>query len=553
MPPSEGSPESVGPLLRAHRAHPFSLERIRRKVLLRLHVLDKYVMQMTDKWLKNRVAAEVHSLLKDELAEFITTLLNRVGAKGFGTIAECRNALEHNKSSRRLRDQKEFALLLRMCESVDVFDVFTEKCQKTLFVEYNERLNKYCQSFFSDAGNHDLSSVQCYERLLTDKQKEIEDILKSMEKVVGQYAAYKKTFGDFLKHYEDILSLMEEFSRLVIEIGEPMKEWVFLDRDYPRKLMIEIGELTNARENIGDEAKKIQNDLEFTERKINRRVWQRRNFEEFIQEQRFRFRSTKHRGVATANNQVKTEQIYQARKKQLAELTARLETRRHSPRAYDKLAAKHRTLEADVRVLEEKVVSIKKQRQDLYEEMEKLTKDLHQNQLKFEKMLQVEEKLMLRRNKEKRVIKETRDKVRGLDEKIAALKRIRDIKLHPDTVRKIRLHGYHAGGMDHIEEPIDTAFRLVARNIGKNWSDLYMKLPFDPDRDYCTRNEDLRVIDLNNQRLDCDIKESVIKSLQKWHRLSHTATLGQLVYTLKRIKRPDIVNSLQQKVMVASA
>jgi hypothetical protein len=58
---------------------------------------------------------------------------------------------------------------------------------------------------------------------------------------------------------------------------------------------------------------------------------------------------------------------------------------------------------------------------------------------------------MLRLNHEKRAIKDTRDKAKGLEDKVAALKRIRDIKLHPETVRKIRLHGYHAAGMDHIE------------------------------------------------------------------------------------------------------
>ena len=57
------------------------------------------------------------------------------------------------------------------------------------------------------------------------------------------------------------------------------------------------------------------------------------------------------------------------------------------------------------------------------------------------------------------------------------------------------------------------------------------------------------VIDLSSRRADPTFTGLTMKSLEKWRRVSATASIPELVSTLRRLKKQQIVRKIQRQVM----
>ena len=56
------------------------------------------------------------------------------------------------------------------------------------------------------------------------------------------------------------------------------------------------------------------------------------------------------------------------------------------------------------------------------------------------------------------------------------------------------------------------------------------------------------VIDLGSQKKDTGLRGAAVRSLEKWKRLSHTASVNALVRTLKTIKKQAVANKIEKQL-----
>ncbi|KAI0238459.1 hypothetical protein LSAT2_010831 [Lamellibrachia satsuma] len=134
--------------------------------------------------------------------------------------------------------------------------------------------------------------------------------------------------------------------------------------------------------------------------------------------------------------------------------------------------------------------------------------------------------------------------------KVAALKRLREVKVSSDTMKKIFYYGYIPGEITKTTDELEEAFKITAAEMGKDWMKLYQQLPFVPARDQMQRTRDLEVIDRNSRRMrSCGFRMLTTKCLEKWRRLSEEATLFDLLTTLKTIRKQDTIRKILRRVV----
>ena len=77
-----------------------------------------------------------------------------------------------------------------------------------------------------------------------------------------------------------------------------------------------------------------------------------------------------------------------------------------------------------------------------------MKKYMHQTREALTHLSQDEEEMKAKLDSSSAHLQAMKRNQQEMEQKILALKRIRYIKLHPDTVRKIRLHGYYPRNID---------------------------------------------------------------------------------------------------------
>jgi len=134
------------------------------------------------------------------------------------------------------------------------------------------------------------------------------------------------------------------------------------------------------------------------------------------------------------------------------------------------------------------------------------------------------------------------------EENVIILKKIRELKLNGNALKKIEKFGYRPQELINeravVNDETREAFEITSDAIGKDWAKLYTMLPFQPPRDELQLARDAEIIDTSHHRLDQGYALTAQKSLEKWRRLSSTATVSELTRTLRKMRRHDIADRI---------
>ncbi|CAG2237433.1 unnamed protein product [Mytilus edulis] len=106
-----------------------------------------------------------------------------------------------------------------------------------------------------------------------------------------------------------------------------------------------------------------------------------------------------------------------------------------------------------------------------------------------------------------------------------------------------------ANGEDKHTYHLAEALRVTAAEVGKNWTTLYRKLPFNPPRDKSNLDYDIEAIDWTRST-NTEYKDLAYKGLEKWRKLSNKASTNALIRTLNSMKKQSIAQQLQRTVII---
>jgi chromosome segregation ATPase len=199
---------------------------------------------------------------------------------------------------------------------------------------------------------------------------------------------------------------------------------------------------------LKDATKQIEYQRDQQGLRLRRRAFQSLKLEKMLQEVREEKMYYRRREKTVKENAIKSEAEIARKRRDIREIQARIRNRQdNSPTVYNYLVGLKESLRDDIHVLESKKDMYAEQRGRLMQQQDQAQKEIGRLQAEVDNTQKQHETATEKLTKEEGNLNLIREEIERLEAKVEALKRIREIKLHSDTVKKIYHYGYNPGQM----------------------------------------------------------------------------------------------------------
>ncbi|KAL8573333.1 hypothetical protein ACOMHN_032795 [Nucella lapillus] len=545
----KGSAELAEPVPERTLAPPISLENERRKAMMLIHSVEKDVLHFRDKFFRrprNPFSIETVDLIHfvNEKAE-----LRRVPK----SPSDFRLAYE------KVREQIEF-LYIREIPHMDGalerdahFNELMKTVKYKLTSALEDHVGRYCLSFSAEAGENEIRCVQEYENNITRWRGVVRDSFNLLEDILKSIKYNGPTFENYILSYEKILHYMNLALEVIPRMYNPLKNWVTADEAYGRKLQDEANDIMRRKVQVTEDTRRSMFRADDMKNKIHRTHHQSKKLQDKLTRTMDQRKFCRRQELILAENMSKLEISIASKKHELNVCLHEYYTRgNNSENLYKRIMSRAGTHQEDLGKLEKRLDAVRSNVAKVRRERYSVQKEVHKLQTMFDRCSKAGGLAYLDAADKTRSLRDLQEENKVMAEKLQALRTIRAIKTNPGTVKKIFSEGYTPGRKLSVIDPFNEACKLTAADIGKDWAFLYNKLPFDPARDRITRSHDIQVIDLGSQKKDVGLRGAAVRSLEKWKRLSHDASVSALVRTLKTIKKQTTANKIEKQINVVS-
>ncbi|XP_052073053.1 uncharacterized protein LOC127711143 [Mytilus californianus] len=525
---------------------PVSLESERRKAIILVEEVERNVSHFKNKWLKDATDDHVDSWI-----DLIALAKEHAGMPKCKTVEEFGQELIKIRKHEAMSENKILLNdMLKIAERAKMFDEMIPDIHNKLQRAF-ERVSKYCLSFSLEAENQDIRAIQDYENNILKWE---EDIPKGLAEVNRKYHDYLEakniSMEAYIETYGNILHNMTYTLESLPKICDPMRDWVLADETYPRKIMQEIRKIEKKKEEVSESHRRQFNRKNEDSSRVQRTVYNSKKVKDQLQNAMYERKQCRKREMAVQDNIDIIKEDMDEKKKELDDTLKQFNNRKsNSPTIFDILSAKVDTLHDEIQTLENQMKVHKRNMSRMKEDRLRVQKDIHICKKVHEKSLKDTQKVYEVLEREEHNAKRLAEQDAVLAARIKAAYRIRQIKLHPLTVKKIYLGGYVPGQMNGVTDHLSEALRVTAAEVGKNWTTLYRKLPFNPPRDKSNRDYDIEAIDWTRST-NTEYKDLAYKGLEKWRKLSNKASTNALIRTLNSMQKQSIAQQLQRTVII---
>lgn len=525
---------------------PVSLESERRKAIIIVEEVERIVNQFKNKWLKDATDDHVDSWI-----DLLSLAKEHAGMPKCNTVEEFGQELLKIRKHEALVQNKELVTdMLKIAERAKIFDTMIPNIHNKLQGAF-DRLSKYCLSFSLEAENQDIKTIQDYENNILKWGQEIPNGLAAINRKFQDYVEAKSIAMEaYLESYGKILHNMLYTMETLPEIFSQMRDWVLADEAYPRKLLQEIKSLEQKKEEISESHRRLVNRKNEDMLRVQRTVYNSKQVNDRLQNAMNERKQCRKKEIELKDNIDILQEEIDGKKKEIEETLHQFNNRKsNTATLLDLLSSKADSLHEDLRKLDKRMQTLRKNLGRIKEGRMQFHKDIYTCKKVQEKSVKETQRVYDVIEREERNAKRLGGKDSNLAARIRAAQRVRQLKLHPLTVKKIYMGGYVPGDMNGASDHLSEALRVTATEVGKNWTTLYRKLPFDPPRDKSDRDYDIEAIDWTRS-LNTENKDLAYKSLEKWRKLSNKASTNALIRTLNSMKKQSIAQQLQRTVIV---
>ncbi|OWF52946.1 RB1-inducible coiled-coil protein 1-like isoform X2 [Mizuhopecten yessoensis] len=470
-------------------------------------------------------------------------------ASDFKTWKEFLEKLKFREIRQEVRESESCKDLLYICDRAKAFELAIPGIREKLVKCTREHLQKYCKSFIEEMGGLDIRPVFDYDEALKGYKADIEGKIDQINTNILTYGELKTPFDKFVNEGSVHSSLMEEVCVAVVEVSHAVKKWVSEDATYPDRLLQEIFFNNSYKENLEEDILRLNAKHRDAERSLERK---HKTFTH-LHRQHLSHKKEKKKlksSLETVTNKIeKLERQERQRQEEISGLHSTL--RDKTPRSHrdkEELGLKlGRTEENLERVHEWKSVS-ERQQARLERELKQVSDRTYELKVEAVTVRHEEDEMKNSLLGIEIEVKSIKDRITSIEEKNVVLKKIRVLKLSPDTLRMIHKRRIQANGRGALED----ACRFVAQFIGKDWKRLYDRLPFAPARDTDKRQKDVFVIDQISARRDRTPEETAVTCLEKWRNFNRHGDIAQLIKGLRTLNKVELAEKVETKYMVTN-
>lgn len=376
--------------------------------------------------------ATCSSYLADLARSWSIELGNIKNSKDF--VGKCKEN-NVNKGSRQFQT---FQDLLTICDRAKDFESTIHQVWEKLVDCARNHVYKYCQSLAEYSESIEIKPVVEYDYFIERNKNVIDAKIREMNSKILQYGELKLSFHTFVVSGNKHMSVMEDMCILIVEISQALKEWVNEDIAYPERLWQEIVFNGSYKDKIHDDIDKFYFERASHLKRIERRkVANKKLIREHTKYKRERDRLKQ--SVEVISNRLSRlhEQIDET-EQELQSVNASLNNRLPiTPRQREDSIIQQDQLKQNGNKLHEQVEVMTKQHGRVQKYLKQMSDRTYE--IKVEVITNRHEAEEL----EKQVadmdldIREQQEQTHSIGKKSVVARKIRDMKLSPDTLRKI--------------------------------------------------------------------------------------------------------------------
>lgn len=339
----------------------------------------------------------------------------------------------------------EYVELRKMMKRGKLFEFIAFTLRSELVNVYKKQLEKYCLSFYMETKEEGLKSVQDYEHTIGVCRREVKDRMELFDRLLDEADKYKDSIVQYITNYSFVVGRMVEVCQALAGVCTPIKKWLAADAEYPRRIQEEIASYTRRKIDLQDVIKEKEEERGRHAKRLrkaaNRTVVLETKQKRYKEENRF----YKRRETDIKDRYLRGEAELERKKKDLDEVRGRLSSPRrpHTAGMNAYMGGMAEALRIEVQSTEKKLEQMETQVDELHQDQERVQKNIDRLADEIRESELNHEAAKERSAKCDEDLKYVHEDVKRQDAKIAALKNIRELKLHSDTVKKIFHYGYN--------------------------------------------------------------------------------------------------------------
>lgn len=338
-----------------------------------------------------------------------------------------------------IRKKQAYKDLVFICERARTFEHMIPNIRESLVECARDHLYKYCRSFIEETYDEvQIRPIIEYEELITTSKKEIDQKIDSLNNNILKYGEMKSPFRDFISKGNIHAALMEEISVLNIEIAHAIKKWIADDASYPERLLQEVFFNNSYKENLVENIRKLEEEKQVMVKNLDKK--HRVNYS--VMRDHAYHKKEKHKlknSLETVNFKIeKLEKQIEGKNIEINDLKEAVADKTPiAPRDRQELRRKLEKAEADLDRLEERKDVMERQHGRLDKELKRISDRTYELKVELVTNRHDQEEMKQGILGVEIEMKSILERLSSIDEKQEILKRVRELKLSPDTLRRI--------------------------------------------------------------------------------------------------------------------
>lgn len=338
--------------------------------------------------------------------------------------------------------REEYLDLRRMTERAKLFDFIAFDLREELMNVYETKLEKFCLSFYQETKEEELKSVEEYEETIRICRREIKDRRELVDRLVEEAGRHKDSLRRYIDNYPSIMNRMIDVCQALAGVCIPMKKWLSADANYTHRIQEEVTNYTRRKLDLQEVIKEKAEEREKWNKRVRRAAGRTRSLESKLKEFKEEKMTYMRRKADVEQRFIKCEAELNRRQSDLREIKEEEEGGGgEGDGGY--LSGMADAVSNDIRWTEEKLNRMMDQMKGLQLDERKIQGQIDLVSESIEDNQSHQKTAAERRKTCDEEIGYVNEDIRFHLSKIRALQKVREVKLHSDTLKKIFHYGYN--------------------------------------------------------------------------------------------------------------
>lgn len=339
--------------------------------------------------------------------------------------------------------REEYLDLRRMTERTKLFDFIAFNLREELTNVYETKLDKFCLSFYQETKEEELMAVEEYEETIRICRREIKDRRELVDRLVEEAGRHNDSLRHYVDNYAFIMSRMIDVCQALAGVCIPMKKWLSADANYTHRIQEEVTSYTRRKLDLHEVIKEKAEEREKWNRRVRRAAGRTRSLESKLKEFKEEKMTYIRRKADVEQRFIKCEADLNRRQSDLKEIKEEEEGDGGVGAGGGYLNGMADAVSKDIRWTEEKLNRMMDQMKGLQQDERKIQSQIDLVSESIEDSQRNQKTAAERRKTCDDEIGYVNEDIRFHLNKIRALQKVREVKLHSDTLKKIFHYGYN--------------------------------------------------------------------------------------------------------------